>query len=455
MKNRKANMKTVNRISFVLDMIANRWKLFALVIVMGSISFCLVDLCIMVVLEQQKTYLQADELLSADKKNVYRMSDANVASILNFEEEIKFEQEIVKCDFWHSISTFSVQRLNAFEELKENTVYQQLMEKEYAGTIQQDMIYYEGGVASDTMWVCAVNQNAKQLFDIQIPEAVQPQNAKNSCVPIYAGDSFRGILELGQVLSPAYLGLMSENDSDEIEAISFYVAGFLENDACILSDSYIGGASIASNLNTMILMYEEDVKKSGYYFDTNSLVNNLYVVLSEKQLVSFRNEVSQLYEQYGKKLELTSLTELIKDNNTMDKSLTVMIMMAILLTLSGFLAFVTTSIIAVLLNKRQFGIMLANGVSHRDLNVMLIMETSMKYVIALIVAFCIMHVFYLGSTTYQYTGIDYKMTYWHLHLCYVLPFLVLMGIIGVVLSSIVPQQIVKRMNMMELLRENC
>lgn len=465
---KKAKMKPANLMAFVLDMIAERWKQFVLVILMGTISFGLVDLCIMLVLENQRTYLQAGELFHDNPETVYKISDANLANIWNDVQETLFQKELTESAVWSQICTFGISNVRAFEELSGNPQYAAMMTEAYDGTMEQKILAQMGRSAGDDMRVCFINQNALTLFGIHLPEPVSPMmEADNhivsptqqgsrgaSLVPVYVGSGLKGMLEPGQVLSSAFLGLSSMKNPDGISLVSYYVAGFLEPDTLVLSDDYMGSVSIATSLNTMILICDEDARKAGYLTDTSLYGSNLYADLSTEELPAFRYEVRHLFEKYDKKLDMCTIPEDIRQNNMVEESLTLLIMLAVLLTLTGFLAFSTTSIISVLLKKRQFGIMLANGVSHRDINVMVALETAVKYLISLIIAFCFMHIMYIGNTNYLYTGIDYQMSYLHLHLQYALPLIIVLGIVGIIVSVIVPIKVVKRLDMMELLREN-
>lgn len=443
--------------SFVLDMIGERWKQFALVIFMGVVSFGLVDLCVMTILENQRTYLQVNELFHADPEAVYKISDANLANVGNELEESRFEKELADSELWSQIYTFGFSNARAFSELSQNSKYRDMMTAAYAGTLQEEILASIGSGAGDDMNICFVNRNALGLFGIRLPEYVGSEGDATqgeNMIPIYLGSSLRGMLEPGQVVTSPYLEINSVKNPDGISLVSYYVAGFLEPDTLVLSDYYLGGSSVAASLNTMILICDEDVRAAGYVVNTSLYRNNLYAVLSAEEFTAFQYEARHLYEKYNKKLSMRAIPELIREDNTVMDSLKLLIMLAVLLTLSGFLAFSTTSIISVLLRKRKFGIMLANGISHRDIRVMVIWETAVKYLFALIIAFCFMHAVYMGNTNYVYTGINYQMTYLHMHVQYALPLLIMFCVVGTIVSVIVPLRVVKRLNIMELLREN-
>lgn len=467
---KKANMKPANCFSFVLDMIGERWKQFALVILMGIISFGLVDICVMKILENQRTYLQVNELFHVSPDTVYKISDANLANMTNEIQESQFEKKLAESDLWGRICTFGFFNAGAFEELSRNPEYGDMMTAAYAGTIEEEMLASIGRSAGEDMNVCFANRNALDLFGIYLPEPARPESdvaqgdqsgqspgavpQEDKLIPIYLGSSLQGMLEPGQVVTSVYLDISSVKNPDGISLVSYYVAGFLEPDTQMLSNYYLGDCDAAVSLNTMILICDEDVREAGYVVNSALYRNNLYSVLSPEGFAAFQYEARHLYEQYNKKLSMRTIPELIRENNTVMESLRLLIMLAVLLTLSGFLAFSTTSIISVLLRKRKLGIMLANGISHRDIHVMVILETAVRYLLSLIVAFCFMHVIYMSSTNYTYTGINHQMTYLHMHVQYALPLLVVFGIVGTIVSVFVPVQIVKRLNIMELLREN-
>lgn len=454
----KAIMKPANCFSFVLDMIGERWKQFILVIFMGVISFSLVDLCVMTVLENQRVYLQVNELFHVSPEMVYNISDANLANLDDVKESL-FEKELADSDLWSQICAYGFSNIRVFSELSQNAEYMDMMEKAYEGTMEQKMTMSTGDSMGEYMDVCVVNQNVLDIFDIHLPEAVSPKGdviQGEDLIPIYPGSSFRGILEPGQVMASPYLDFNSVKNPDGISLVSYYVAGFLEKDTMVLSDHYLGGTNVATSLNAMILICEEDVKAAGYMVDTSTYQyrHNIYAVLSAEELPAFQYEMRHLYEKYNKRINMLTIPEMIRENNTVMESLKVLIMLAVLITLSGFLAFSTTSIISVLLRRRKFGIMLANGVSHRDIHVMVILETLLKYLLSLLIAFCVMHVIYMENTSYAYTGIDYQMTYLHMHVQYALPLLIFFCIMGIIVSVMIPVQIVKGLNITELLREN-
>lgn len=452
-KQNKAKMKIINRCRFVLDMLSDRLKLFLMVVIMGTVSFGLIDICLMMLLESRQTYLLADVLFSVDKDFVYKVRDMDVMNMLDRENENQFQKELAQSDVWRELSAYTYSEEYAFAELRDNPGYRRLMAGSYAGTMMEKMWYIDNEQPGDYMLFATVNEKARELFDIGISGntgMLKDENG-NNMVPVYAGSSLQGIVEQGQVLGT--IECFYVDNEETALPVSCYVAGFLPQGALILADGYQGQRDIAVGLDVMLLVCCEDVFAAGYEMDAYNLTKNVYAAATPEELPRVRAQLLRLYEKYGKKLDLCTVPQMIDENNEWNQSLMLIFAVAVILMVSGFLAFTTTSIISVLLKQRQYGIMLANGVSHRDLQAMLTMETALKYVMSAVLAFCIMHAVYLSETPYVYTGVNYHMTYLHMHWQYALPVLLLACAAGIAFSAFVPARIVDRLNAMELLRQ--
>lgn len=452
-KHNKAKMKLPNRCRFVLDMLTDRLKLFLMVVIMGTVSFGLIDVCLMMLLESRQTYLLADALFSVDKEFVYKVRDMDVMNMLDMANENQFQKELVQSDVWRELSAYTYSEEYAFAVLKDNPDYRRLMAGSYAGTVMEKLWYSDNQQPGDYMLFATINENARELFDIGIcgnTEILKDEDG-NNMVPVYAGSRLQGIVEQGQVLGT--IDCFYADDEETYIPVSCYVAGFIPQGALILADGYQGQSDIAVGLDIMLLVCCEDVFAAGYEMNAYNLTKNVYAAAKPEELPRVRSQLLRLYEKYGKKLDLCTVTQMMDENNEWNQSLMLMFAVAVILMVSGFLAFTTTSIISVLLKQRQYGIMLANGVSHRDLKAMLAMETALKYVMSAVAAFCIMHAVYLSEATYVYTGVNYHMTYLHMHWQYALPVLLLICTAGIVFSAWIPARMIDRLNAMELLRQ--
>lgn len=455
---KRKNMKLSNRMAFVMDMISERWLLFMLVVVMGIVSFLLVDYCVMFLLEQNEENLLANEILAVSTDQVYQIEDANIMNAMHEDMQRAFGEKFVQSGLWDSLSVYSVSMQKSFRELQENADYTAMMEAAYAGTRVSEHLAYNQLTTGDLMYVYTGNRNMMEMVGVQLPEAVQPDTGSRSeLLPVYIGSDLAEFLQPGQMLSPIYLGYALKRNPDGINLSNCYVAGVLKKGTKVLSDHYTGTANVGLCLDKMILLLNEDLESLGYQIDPEQYRYNTYMWFQDaetaaRQLAAWKREAQPLFEQYDMKLSIRTVDAVIEEAKAQEQSVQFLLLMAILLMIAGFMAFSTTSMISTLLHKRQYGIMLANGVSHADLTFMVMWETIYKYLLSLMIAFGLMHSYYLTRKQMLYTGMDEYAGCLRMHLNYALPALLLLTVIGIIIATAIPVKMIKRLSLMELMQ---
>lgn len=171
-------------------------------------------------------------------------------------------------------------------------------------------------------------------------------------MPILAGYDYQGILKKGD----SYI--------DDMTNCKYRIEGFLPKGYKLPSDSLFYSDSIYENMDkSMLAVYEDRIDPLGGM--TANYTNSIYLVTdgSEEAI----NNVKRLAEDYFIHMEIGSIEDLIQDSkdNAKDYFAMTALFTGIAL-LSGIIAMISSAVVQIVLRKREYGILYANGVSKYD-----------------------------------------------------------------------------------------
>ncbi|MBP3326420.1 MAG: ABC transporter permease [Coprococcus sp.] len=222
--------------------------------------------------------------------------------------------------------------------------------------------------------VIYLSANAYQMFHINLYKGNSPENLDYSsdAVPIYLGYKYKNAVEPGTIIS---------NGKD-----TYVVAGILEKKStmpveCTALISMDEEASFSSYvLDYSILLMPDDLEGTGvdcffsladgYTFD--DVRNSLEQIMSDTNSIVYVESVAEHMEAISNKMDINSMYDIF-----------VFVIVIICLVLSCF------QINTILSQRKDYGVLFACGLSHRDIVKMAFIDNIKKVVIAILIMFCV------------------------------------------------------------------
>lgn len=277
--------------------------------------------------------------------------------------------------------------------------------------------------------ICYLDKELFFLFGITNDERVMDEGI----IPVLVGKDYEGILKVGDIYTDNY------NSGCKYQVIGVLSEGIEIPNKLLL----FGGEDICLD-QKIVAAYDDRIDR--YNQCAASYMNSVYVVTdgSDKTLNAIR--------EYAKQCELhptvLSIEELIDSywQSNFDFFMYNSLFTGIAL-LSCFLAMVAISVIQIILNKREYGIYYANGISKRDVARLIIAENGLREFIAFIIA--------AGFAYYRIkaeTLVSYNMEeYLYIFKTQVIWIVLLLLLILLVFSSLIPIIILNRTKTTELI----
>lgn len=275
--------------------------------------------------------------------------------------------------------------------------------------------------------ICYLDKELFSLFGIANDEKVM----EDGIIPILVGKDYEGILKVGDIYTDNNLGC------------KYQVIGVLSEGIGIPNKLLFGGEDICLD-QKIVAAYDDRIDRYNQW--AASYMNSVYAVTdgSDKTLNAI-SEYAKQCELHPKVLSIEELIDSYRQSNFeffMYNSLFTGIAL-----LSCFLAMVAISVIQIILNKREYGIYYANGISKRDVAHLIIVENGLREFIAFIIA--------TGFAYYRIkaeTAVSYNVEeYLYIFKMQVVWIVLLLLLILLVFSSLIPIIILNRMKTTELI----
>lgn len=226
-----------------------------------------------------------------------------------------------------------------FDEMMENDEFLKANRKILSGTITDDY--------PALMNVVYIEQPLLPYFSLD----KFPEGKNTDAVPAMAGYLYKDYFESGQVYTDAMTGVQYE------------IVGILPKD-CKLPPDFLFHSELYCNIDTAILAVYEDATDPKNTFICN-YTNGMYFCSDESRECVER--VEKLAQNKNLRIKMATVSEYAReareDNRT---GMELTFLFTVIAVLSGLTAMVSASVIRIILRKQEYGILYANGVSHRD-----------------------------------------------------------------------------------------
>lgn len=300
-----------------------------------------------------------------------------------------------------------------------------------------------------SLWVC--DKDVMSLGNLKLDESQLDiiNNADGDMVPVFLGNDYKGKVDVGTVFKVG----------DPLLFTDVYVAGFLKKDAAwphlngLFSGSF--GELDSYDLNAGAVLVTDDVHN--YYSEQYYMVycvtkDGCYDQVREDLLrFAVENNLNVKIVNYGEDIENEKEERNIMDDNT----LTAAVMLAVLAVASITVA----TIIYCLMNKGQYGIMIANGLTKGNIIWIITVQNVITVTIAAVAAWFIRNKELFSGNDMskaeliKYKEVLYKQLY-VAHDCYMPIILFAACVLILIAATIIPAYIIRKTSLTEMLSQH-
>ncbi len=272
----------------------------------------------------------------------------------------------------------------------------------------------------------------KELLDTVGLSGLMDEDVTDT-VPVLVGYNFRKIFTVGEVYT------------DNISKCQYRIAGFLPKGFRLPPEMPLYSELYIDADDGMAAIYDKRLDPD--HMQTLNARNSMYFISDGSDQV--REQVNLLAEACGLHVKICTIEEMISEYKDENKeSIAITFLFTGIAVLAGFIAIVSSSIIRILLNKQEYGILYANGVSFADTFKMIMLDNAVKLLTALLAAF-VAASWYIKSITLTDLEESLRMLYIR-----VVPEVSVIVLGLWVLSTVVPVYILSRMHVVDLLGGN-
>lgn len=442
------------KINIVLDFIYKKRIEFLLSIIAGVFLFYFFD-----------TYVLEYDYVFHMEKQVQQCFDKNLSNIyyVNYEDYItdnfiEFYKELFSLNGFENYGTFDDSSTYFWEygvdyndyfypngfELDDSQDYR--LVDVYSSCAEVLNIYDIDGNK-------LILDNKKQRMVVEERQRTKSDDNIIEVFPIYVGYDFKGSIPLGTILKQSYL----EEDPppgtsvDEVEfkQYEYIVVGYLAKNQSFLSDNSIqNGYGEMVNLDRTIILLKDGLVEdyfalypSGFYF-------------TSKSPDTVMKDIKDLAEEYDVRVEVKSVREIIdtikKEQLSEIKYYGVMFALMVCVALI-FISF--TSLMIFMIRKNEIGILYANGISHKDINLLIFVINMICTIISGSLAFTIRTV--ILSREYGYgDNVHYLKIIQSVRNTYVSWQMAIICLVMAMISSVISIKVLDRYSIRDLIGNN-
>lgn len=169
---------------------------------------------------------------------------------------------------------------------------------------------------------------------------------------------------------------------------NFRVISTLPDDSWFISDDYIHSAGKIINLDDYIIMNFDYLIEHQPGFILNA-INNFYIVLSpDSNVVAVCNEIEKLALEYDVDIYGINSMKVLFEHSAKNSAYDAgeRYLMPVVMLMCSLIAMSIATLISMRTNRRDMGIMLANGMTRMDVAMIYIFENIFKIVVAYIIS---------------------------------------------------------------------
>lgn len=257
-----------------------------------------------------------------------------------------------------------------------------------------------------------------------------PKAKESNAIPLLVGAEYKEYLKEGQ----CFTDLLSRKRYEVVEVLPenyklpstslFYSELYMDMDKAIFA------------------LHDESFEK-----DLLHCTDNIYCYTDGS--VECMERIGQLAQEKNLRLKIATISELVEEAKINHKEgMELEYLFSIIIVFSAVFAVIVTSVIRILLNKQEYGILYANGISYKDTVKLFAVDHGIKLIVSFVLAFFVTKIYLIKVTISDLEAVFqllYSQAVWKSALIVVVIF---------VISTLVPMYLLRRLNVADLLGGN-
>lgn len=321
-----------------------------------------------------------------------------------------------------------------FQELEKNKDYMDVNRVGFKNTFRMEKL----GVTEAVY----VTPGLEQLCKLELLKGEKDfQNQiKNGIIPILVGYSYREVAPVGTVLT--------NKETNR----KYQVTGILKKGERWYGDvDAVGSDTVCLDYKMIVCRTQDEIQQSEDIMVTLCTISSSYILLEkDADKISVKSSISEKAKELGLSVSAITMREVLNEYaESYKKSLDTSIFMAAIFILFSVISISSATLVSILLEKSEYGIMYANGLSGRDISLKVFFENGYMMFVSVCVAYLLRTYFILKS---RYGAFSILLRRIHFRLT--LPFVILIALMITVIASILPILILRRMKPVELIGGN-
>lgn len=407
---------------FAIDMITLDIKKFILSVLLLVIALVLEMFCVKTYVEAIYSGISADKTLKSGIEGTafIKLDFLNTDTTRNMEDFVK---EVYESEEVEAIGSFLTYGIDGFDELR---VIQRGHARNYANTV--DDLLEIVSINTQTMELCELKlQSGKYVDELDF------QNGEVSY--LYLGSGYADSVPAGTVY-------VQESGRKTI------IAGIMEEGQRWISESLNG------RYYTDELDYSFDCTYAVFsVIESGNRINSLFLTASEGYTIDEAIAVTdEVAEKYDISYTCDKLSDMYKEANKENEALiSYLIKLLVLIIITTLTMLISTQVVIMLGNTKNYGVMYSVGFSQKEIGAMLLCRQFIMAICAIILSGAAMY--YVAYTEYE-LSVDMDYVLKTILGTYVYPAGILMSAVMVGIVHIVTIIVLKRMTPVKLIRSN-
>ncbi|HAU84791.1 MAG TPA: hypothetical protein DCW90_04610 [Lachnospiraceae bacterium] len=321
-----------------------------------------------------------------------------------------------------------------FQELEKNKDYMDVNRVGFKNTFKMEKL----GV-TDAVYV---TPGLEQLCNLELLKGKKDfQNQiKNGVTPVLVGYSYREVAPVGTVLT--------NKETNK----KYQVTGILKKGERWYGDvDAIGSDTVCLNYKMIVCRTQDEIRQSKDIMTTLCTISSSYILLekdADKTLI--KGSIAEKAKELGVSVSAIPMKDVLDEYaQSYEKNLDTSIFMAVIFILFSVISISSATLVSILLEKSEYGIMYAKGLSGRDISLKVLFENGYMMFVSVCIAYLLRTYLILKS---RYGAFSILLRRIHFRLT--LPFIVFIAFMITVIASILPILILRRMKPVELIGGN-
>lgn len=355
---RKDNMKISKLIYLYRKQNKGRWISWFVLVVLFAVAITLIQLAILD-MEENHYGIRIVEKIIPERNQLYNVRlntpERGGDMMLRLKE---FTDELIEIEEVAAAGRYYETHV-VFDELQMDESFLKVNRQLMAGTL-----------AAEYPEILSIVYLDKSLLSYFSMEKL-PHGKTADAIPVMAGYAYKDYIKPGAVYTDVMSGKQYE------------VVGILPQN-CMLPPFVLFHSELYQDMDVSLFAVYEDRVDEKHDYISNYAESIYFYSNGSKECTA---KVEKLAEEKNLRIKMDTVEDYIREaekDNRIGMEMT--FLFTVIAVVSGFIAMVSASVIRIILQKQQYGILYANGVSYRDTAKLFAIDHGIKLVIAFVLA---------------------------------------------------------------------